>query len=476
MEFEGEYAESSFSVSAGPTPVIGISSRYMAKGLPVEFDGSNSETRNNRSIVAWNWHFGDGSSESGETVSHTYTTFGNYSVVLSVRDSLGAEANESIAVHIIPLEDHLSNEFQRLGALFSESKLNAIALKGEIVGFYDFMGYEGRIEINENIVNTLEDNFTSVKNSEVSDKEIQYANLANDLHLVLETTPLNIIKKGSKNVRNLLITGPGDVFDYSGDGKYNLAYADAIYNFNRNNVDIDMDSTLIQVEFLEGKSSYLYVRKSILVGDSEGAVIVEDLRGAINNLGEVFGGSKVDYSRVISWNIINNPTDIKYVIQTDNLETINTIVYSDVDVIGGEMYCFDDPSCDKYCGDGICTIANYLGVDESDELDNNYCASDCVLNNPMIKYIILFVVVVLFVVYYLFYKGPGSVKDIVNKLSFGVSGKKVFITERDKITLKSFINLSFKRGYNQMQIQGALLKKGWNKPQIEEVMKNFNGN
>ena len=32
---------------------------------------------------------------------------------------------------------------------------------------------------------------------------------------------------------DILLTGSDEVFDYSGDGKYNPAYADAIYEFNR---------------------------------------------------------------------------------------------------------------------------------------------------------------------------------------------------------------------------------------------------
>ena len=75
-----------------------------------------------------------------------------------------------------------------------------------------------------------------------------------------------------------------------------------------------------------------------------------------------------------------------------------------------------------------------------------------------------------YLVYLLFYKGPGSIKDIVNRLSYGVSGKKPFVTDRDKATLKDFIDLSLKRGFNQMQIRDALMKKGWNKSQIDVVM------
>jgi len=470
MEFEGEYDEASFDVSAGPTPIIDVSSRYMAKGYEIDFDGSNSLSRNNRSIVSWAWSFGDGINVSGIKVVHTYNNYGNYSVTLTLKDSSGAEASSSIAMHIIPLEQHLTNQFMDLDTLFPEAKLNGIALKADVAEFYDYMNYNAIIEENENLVEDLKLNFTSIKNSEIVDKEPQYASIANRLHSVLKVTPLNMAKKGSKNIRNLLIAKPSEIFDYSGRAGYTPAYADAVYEFNKNNVDVNMDSTLIGVEFFEGRSNYIYVRKSINAREGSNKVIVEDLRKITNNLDNVIGGSKENYSRTIYWDMSANQKDIKYVVKADNLETINTIVYSDVDIAAGDIYCFDDPSCGKYCGDGVCTIADYLGIDESSELSNNYCPGDCVINNSKIKYIVLFIIFFLFLVYLLFYKGPGSIKDIVNRLSYGVSGKKPFVTDRDKATLKDFIDLSLKRGFNQMQIRDALMKKGWNKSQIDVVM------
>ncbi len=211
MSFEGEYDEASFDVSAGPTPVIEVSSRYMAKGFPIEFDGSNSETRNNRSIVSWNWDFGDGLSESGMIVSHTYNTYGNYSVTLTVRDSSGAETNTSIAMHVVALEDHLNSEFLGLDSKFSDARLNAIALKDEVSEFYTFMLYESVVNSGEEAADRLEENFTTVKNSASVDKEPQYAAIANDLHAILKNIPLDLIDRGNKDADNILLTGSDEM-------------------------------------------------------------------------------------------------------------------------------------------------------------------------------------------------------------------------------------------------------------------------
>ncbi len=230
-----------------------------------------------------------------------------------------------------------------------------------------------------------------------------------------------------------------------------------------------MDTTLIEIEFFEGKKNYLYVKKSVDVVGGSNLVVVEDIRDVAT--GDVFGGTKINYSGAVYWDMSSSPLDIKYAVEANDLGTINTIVYSDVETTGEEVYCFNDPSCAKYCGDGVCTVADYLGVNEGDTVNSNYCPEDCVLENNMTQYIILFVVFFIFLVYLLFYKGPGSIKDILNKLSYGVSGKKVFMTERDKITLKNFVDLSLRRGFGKEQIKTALIKKGWKKEQVEEIMK-----
>jgi len=51
----------------------------------ITFDGSLSYDRDGR-IVTWTWDFGDGNVGSGEIVTHSYASPGNYTVVLTVKD------------------------------------------------------------------------------------------------------------------------------------------------------------------------------------------------------------------------------------------------------------------------------------------------------------------------------------------------------------------------------------------------------
>jgi len=56
--------------------------------VPVIMDGGNSFDPDG-TIVSWDWDFGDGASDSGETVSHAYAAEGVYTVSLTVTDDFG---------------------------------------------------------------------------------------------------------------------------------------------------------------------------------------------------------------------------------------------------------------------------------------------------------------------------------------------------------------------------------------------------
>ncbi|ADW16541.1 PKD domain containing protein [Desulfobulbus propionicus DSM 2032] len=71
--------------------------------LTVSFDGSAS-TDSDGSIASYTWHFGDGSSASGKTVSHTYTTEASFIATLQVTDDLGATATTSTTITVKPQE------------------------------------------------------------------------------------------------------------------------------------------------------------------------------------------------------------------------------------------------------------------------------------------------------------------------------------------------------------------------------------
>jgi PKD repeat protein len=75
------------SPSSGQTPLF------------VNFDAASS-TDADGYIAAYTWSFGDGSSGSGITASHTYSATGNYSATLVVRDDEGDTDSVAHAVSV----------------------------------------------------------------------------------------------------------------------------------------------------------------------------------------------------------------------------------------------------------------------------------------------------------------------------------------------------------------------------------------
>ena len=69
-------------------------------GATVTFDGGGST--DNVGIVSYEWDFGDGTTGTGATTSHTYTNPGTYTVTLTVKDAAGN--TDSITITVLSAE------------------------------------------------------------------------------------------------------------------------------------------------------------------------------------------------------------------------------------------------------------------------------------------------------------------------------------------------------------------------------------
>lgn len=77
------------TAAAGPTANITFSPTTPAAGQPVNFSGSGSTSAPGTTITSFAWNFGDGTSGTGVTTSHTFAAPGTYVVRLVVTDSNG---------------------------------------------------------------------------------------------------------------------------------------------------------------------------------------------------------------------------------------------------------------------------------------------------------------------------------------------------------------------------------------------------
>jgi len=83
-------------------PVADLSNNEPYQGSTnksILFDGSLSYDADG-TIVKWWWEFGDGTTETGKTVTHLYESAGSYTVTLYVLDDGGLEGNDTTTVQI----------------------------------------------------------------------------------------------------------------------------------------------------------------------------------------------------------------------------------------------------------------------------------------------------------------------------------------------------------------------------------------
>lgn len=83
----------------GPTASFVFSPTSPKVGEKVNFNASGS-TDPDGSIVSYQWDFGDGRSDSGETVTHKYKNAGTFAVVLVVQDNSGNRGSTSQTVSV----------------------------------------------------------------------------------------------------------------------------------------------------------------------------------------------------------------------------------------------------------------------------------------------------------------------------------------------------------------------------------------
>jgi PKD repeat protein len=85
---------------AAPTAVATATPDRGAAPFTVSVDGGGSTADPGRTIGAWDWDFGDGTTGSGEQVAHDYANAGLFTATLTVTDDLGASSSTQVHVSV----------------------------------------------------------------------------------------------------------------------------------------------------------------------------------------------------------------------------------------------------------------------------------------------------------------------------------------------------------------------------------------
>jgi len=103
----GAVSSTSVAITVNPPanqpPVARIAATPLSGAAPlaVSFNGSSSSDADG-TIASYSWSFGDGSTAPGATPSHTYSSAGTYTAVLTVTDNAGATSTASQTISVNP--------------------------------------------------------------------------------------------------------------------------------------------------------------------------------------------------------------------------------------------------------------------------------------------------------------------------------------------------------------------------------------
>ena len=222
-------------------------------------------------------------------------------------------------------------------------------------------------------------------------------------------------------------------------------------------VDIDNKIKVVLVKNFDGTTSEKTLIKRTLSSNLGEYFVFEDIpKSVAASAGAIklsSGASVVKDDPIIKWRV-NGNGEIGYLIEGNALGKISEIKTI---VVSSESPLITEEFEENSCGDGICT--------EILE-DKISCPEDCTtqFNINWQLVIVLIIILILGLLYFNFFMGKKSLKEIVIK-------KYPFLSNTDEANLKNFISKSIAKGVPRSTIYKILLQKKWTKEQIDYVFK-----
>ena len=99
MEYQGTGGSGGGTTNLAPIAVLSASATTGSAPLVTTFSAAGSSDPDG-TIASYAWSFGDGSSASGSSVSHSYVNPGTFVATLTVTDNAGAETSQSVSISV----------------------------------------------------------------------------------------------------------------------------------------------------------------------------------------------------------------------------------------------------------------------------------------------------------------------------------------------------------------------------------------
>ena len=451
-----------FNVKEIPEAIISFTPVKIKANQPVLFTASNSfSPALDKTLVSYDWTFGDGANGTGVDVTHTYSDTGGYNVTLLVKDSGGLEGFTFAPITVGSLSESLEFTINTTAKFIANTRKSFEESSDYVKDTVNILQLNKLLDDAETKLVLVNDQYKGALGYNGSIKESKLNEVQNSLLLLLDTVPAdvkidrfqypaNIINLD--NIPSLSLLGLNKNVDET-------SFKEGLLNY-QSDITINGEARLVHIRYLSGtESTFILVKKQVTSSKSLSGKIYEYIKGNVDVKDLLTEGYEaVSSNTLYRWPI---GKDIYYTLNSSDiaiatdLKTFVLPPLKDLEITGGVGEGFN-------CGNSICNYAE----------DEASCPEDCKAKYP-IGFIIFLIVLAIAGVYYInFYHGPFNFKTFKQDIKKLFRKKpSLFKDKKDLVNLITYIRKSVSRGLTAQQIKYILKQKGWTDPQIDEALK-----
>ncbi len=441
-----ETITASIEIIPAPTASFNVSQQLAQTATPIAFDASGSKSD---SVLEYSWDFGDNTSASTKTTSHSYLLPGTYLIKLTVTDENNITDERSLQIEIYS-ETARSELIQD-----AISKLQSIKDKLSLPATNDiFKGLSLDKKIDE-YISTLSTS-TALTEQQVND--------------VLNSVPTSIISLNKVTVTPYLsVEETNKLYGFETE-----SYKATLQEVN-SRIQKEVTANLVSLAYPKKQENFILVKKTLLTPQEiRDATIIELIPISLAPSQDKieFPDSFPEITRLQDYQsakftipILRDSFTFYYKLNSNNLNGIkDTVLVLTPSDLSPSLIPFN-------CGDGICNPAE----------DIISCPEDCIEKKatsgfPWVAYIVtmLSILGAGFIVYKFKLYKKLRIDNLIETFASGFK-KSPFKSGVELAKVRSYIKSALEKGYEEEKITDSLLEKGWSSEQIDYAFKKLDG-
>ncbi|HZX12136.1 MAG TPA: PKD domain-containing protein [Candidatus Nanoarchaeia archaeon] len=425
-----ESNEVTFDVVKGPTATIRYTADTLNLGQAVTVEAAVTPVEG-RPIRNYAWDFGDGTTATGKNSTHLYSMPGSYTLTLTATDKEGiaGTATQTIVVITPDLQTQLSTTEQDLTALKTKLQQHSTLATTLRLGTI--------LEAAAANLTVFKAEHEALATLTPPEREAREQALSQKLSSLRTTTPRDLLVHTSITF-DAQATGLQDI--PSSITKNNAAVL-------ASQQAVPSKATLLSIFYQDGRKEQLILVEKTLQGSGDYYELLPSSVTLHKALSPLHQESPGIYTST-------TPT-ITYLLQADTLQDLTTATQTKSIVLSSDLPPRRDdqgklPSIN--CGNDSCEPGE----------DAVICPEDCKTAPPLYPFILLGLALLFGILWIFAYKGKYSFTYFFKKPIIS----SIFMAEKSRQTLRTYITQSLTKGFTHEQIKLSLRKKGWTDQQI----------